>query len=324
MDSCPPLEEIAAFLDGTLTPEDRERITAHLASCESCYEVFAGAVHFQEDDDSAAATKGGVIPFPFAGETDRTGVSLPPTVAPEKVRPRARRWLALAASVLLVPALGFFAWRAVSTPTMALAGLVEQVEGSPGIDEHLYLGETYRSNEAPEYLLPDRPTFLTGVHLLDLRLSLDAGADVDTTDRLLQNLGLALQEVPGMSAVGELYLKSREGQLDRNALSREEEKVQQELSELLDFQFGLWTEAGRLAASTESPEFFGDRNNRRFLSHLFKQTPWVGDDLLEDVPGELQAIQQTWEGGDLTDEDYTALADHFENIIAAYDSSDEP
>jgi hypothetical protein len=40
---CPTDEEIAAFLDGGLAAGERARITAHLAGCESCFEVFAGA-----------------------------------------------------------------------------------------------------------------------------------------------------------------------------------------------------------------------------------------------------------------------------------------
>jgi predicted anti-sigma-YlaC factor YlaD len=41
--SCPTEEEIAVFLDGMVAAGERRRILAHLARCESCYEVFAGA-----------------------------------------------------------------------------------------------------------------------------------------------------------------------------------------------------------------------------------------------------------------------------------------
>ena len=324
MDACPPLEEIAAFLDGMLSPKDRERITAHLASCESCHEVFAATVQFQEEEGSGLGTEGGVVPFPFAGETDRTGVSLPPVVALEKVRLRASRWFAFAASILLAAAVGFFLWRGFfAPPEMVFAGLVEQVEGSTATTEHLYSGETFRSGEAPEYSFAAHPTFLAGVHLFDLRLNLEAEGDAKTTDRLLQSLGLALKEVPGMGPSGELYLQSRQGQLNREALFNQEEEVRQFLSDSPYFQFGLWTEAGRLAALTQSPDFFEDRNNRRFLKHHFKETPWAGDELLEDVPTDLQAIQQIWDSGKLTETEYARLAPHFESIIEAHDTSDE-
>jgi hypothetical protein len=41
--SCPTEEEIAAFFDCMAATGERRRIVAHLARCESCYEVFAGA-----------------------------------------------------------------------------------------------------------------------------------------------------------------------------------------------------------------------------------------------------------------------------------------
>lgn len=344
MDACPPLEEIAAFLDGKLSPEDRERITAHLASCESCYEVFAAAIQFQEDEASEVGTEEGAAPGPFgsksdkpglalhpmrgaapssfACETDIAGDSLPPVAAPE-MRPHSLRWLALAASVLLVTALGFFTWKVFAAPPQViLSRVVEQVEGEMTA-EHVYLGEILRSEESPEYLLADRPAFLTGVHLLDLRSILQAGGDTVKTDQILLKLGNALQEVPSMSDIGKSYHQSRKGQLDHNALLRQEKEVQQFLSDSPHFQFGLWSEAGRLAALTESPEFFNDRNNRRFLDHLFEETPWAGDEVLEDVPTDLHEIQRIWNAGKPTREDYQALATHFENIIRAYDTSDE-
>jgi hypothetical protein len=333
MDTCPPDEEIAAFLDDMLSPEDRERITAHLASCESCYEVFAGAIHFHEDEGSGVDTTGGVIPFPFAGETDRTGVSLPPVGASEKV-PRASRWLALAASILVVPALGFLAWRTLSPPpTMEVAQLVEPVKDDAGVTSYLYQNQkaTYRSGGESESILWERPSFMAGVYLIDLRLSIQF-EDVDSAEHALQDLGSALKDIPMMGPAAESYFQLRDklepesvGSLRRLVPEtlRAERGLEENLSAFDSFSFGLWAEAGRLAASTHSPEFFKDRNNRRFLSHLFKQTPWAWDEFLEEVPGDLQAIQQIWEAGDLDSEDYSALSDHFKNIIDAYNSSDE-
>src|SRR5690349_13654604 len=103
MDACPPLEDIAAFLDGiTLSPEERARITEHLARCESCYEVFAGAVHFQEEEGDSSAEDtdgGGVLPFPLVEEKKREKHARAEPARPPR---RALRWLPLAASVVLV------------------------------------------------------------------------------------------------------------------------------------------------------------------------------------------------------------------------------
>lgn len=321
MGACPPLEEIAAFLDGMLSPEDRERITAHLASCESCYEVFAGAAQFQEYERSEADTGEVVVQGPFGGETDRAGVSLPPTPELGKVRPRGPQWFALAASILLATALGFFAWRAfLSPPEMVFAGLLKQVEEA-NTPTQFYKRETLRSLDDPEYLFPDRPIFMTGVHLFDLRLSLQMAGGAETTERLLQDLDKMLKEIPVEVDFSGLY---QQGNVDRDVLLEKEAEIQDAVSGSIYFQFGLWTEAGRLAALTHSSEFFETRNNRRFLDYLFKETPWEGDESLEGVPTDLEAIQQIWERKDLTPEDYVDLERHFHSIIKAYDTSDEP
>jgi hypothetical protein len=47
---CPDTEDIAAFLDGMLPANQRQRILYHLAICHRCYEVLAGAARFLEDE----------------------------------------------------------------------------------------------------------------------------------------------------------------------------------------------------------------------------------------------------------------------------------
>lgn len=332
MDTCPSSEEIAAFLDGMLSPEDRERITAHLASCESCYEVFAGAAEFQEHElEEDTEELEDVIQGPFGGETDRTGVSRPPMVAPEKVRPRAPRWLALAASILVIPALGFLAWRAFQTePRIVLADVAQLLEEDSRIPALLFDRRDYRSGE--EDSLGQRSWFMAGVHILDLRLSLEAEEPARTAE-ILQDLAARLGEIPMMDSLSQQFsedsvsLKERPRELRTliPALQQRERETEETLSavEILDFPFGLWTEAGRLAALTRSLEFFEDQTNRRFLNRLFDETPWAGDDLLEDVPTDLQTIQEIWDAGELTDAEYDTLATHFESIIRAYDTPDD-
>src|SRR5688500_13958296 len=64
-DTCPDLEEIAAFLDGKLSGAERARTVAHLAECESCYEIFAGAARFQlDEEDSVQENAPAPIAFP--------------------------------------------------------------------------------------------------------------------------------------------------------------------------------------------------------------------------------------------------------------------
>lgn len=44
---CPAPETIGALVDGVLSDRDRDEVTMHLASCESCYFVFTEAARFK-------------------------------------------------------------------------------------------------------------------------------------------------------------------------------------------------------------------------------------------------------------------------------------
>ena len=47
VEPCPDLETIAAYLDGQLPQDERERVAAHLAECETCYFVFTEAAQIR-------------------------------------------------------------------------------------------------------------------------------------------------------------------------------------------------------------------------------------------------------------------------------------
>jgi len=315
MDSCPPLEDIAAFLDGTLSAKERERITEHLARCESCYEVFAGAVHFQIEDPPAEDTGGrGVIPFPLADTKDR---------APRRIP----RWLLLAASVVLVAGIGFFTWRLLEPPKITLAGMVEPIEEKAGISNVLYGKDPTRGSGQPADVDWDRPAFLVGVHLIDLRLSVNDD-NVNAAASHLQDVGSELKEIPLLGDLGERCSNEYLALKDAAALEQFarklpglEKEIEQYLTDDPSFPFGLWIEGGRLAAKVKSPDFFERRDNRRFLSSLLKNPPSEGDESLETVPGNLKGIQQIWDQGDFSEKDYDDLAKHFESVIKAYESS---
>jgi predicted anti-sigma-YlaC factor YlaD len=107
---CPTDEELAAFLDGMLSESERARVVAHLADCESCYEIFAGVVHFQQDSASLEQ-EGTVVPFPSKkdGEGARSG----------------RWWIPAAAAAVLAVGVGFAGYQAfVAPPEIAVKNLM--------------------------------------------------------------------------------------------------------------------------------------------------------------------------------------------------------
>lgn len=319
-DACPPLEDIAAFLDGTLPPGDRARITEHLARCESCYEVFAGAAHFLEETAAEGTDRRGVLPFPFTGEENDRDLR------------RTSRWLPLAASIVLAAGLGWWAgWRLFfAPPDITLATVIEPIEEEAFEPGDLYASEVVRGPDEDVSLSSTGPEFMTGVHLVDLRWSVRSG-DVDATADRLQALGSELQDVIGLLGMSQRsvdeYLRMKTpADLDRFAaeLPAWERELEEALSGSLPFQFGLWSEAGRLAALTESAAFFDRRSNRRFLSHLQKTLPGqLPPEVEEPVLRELQAIERTWSAGDLSRETFQGLAVSFEKIIRWIDNSEE-
>jgi CHAT domain-containing protein len=87
---CPDAESLAAYLDGQLFPEQRERLEEHAAACDGCATALADAIRFQ------------------GAEVQE--VEEPPVVGP-KTGLWGRRWVAAAAAVamLAVPAAAWFA-----------------------------------------------------------------------------------------------------------------------------------------------------------------------------------------------------------------------
>ncbi|HXT23070.1 MAG TPA: zf-HC2 domain-containing protein, partial [Thermoanaerobaculia bacterium] len=49
--ACPDSETLAAYLDGRLFPEQRDRLEEHLAGCDACGTALADAVRFQSATD---------------------------------------------------------------------------------------------------------------------------------------------------------------------------------------------------------------------------------------------------------------------------------
>ena len=87
MAPCPDAERLAAYLDGQLFPEQRERVEEHLAACEACANAVAESVRFQ------------------------SLTSLPPPAAAVRAEARSHRW-AVAAGVLALVSVPTMAWLA--------------------------------------------------------------------------------------------------------------------------------------------------------------------------------------------------------------------
>jgi hypothetical protein len=327
---CPTDEELAAFLDGTLTKAERERITAHLVECESCYEIFAGAVHFQQDAPATEQERT-VVPFPSNKDGGRPI--------------RRRWWIPAAAAAVLAVGFGLAAYRTLAEPNMETAELIESLQSKPAAADQPGPFSTYRGlgHGGSTSWDSDPPSFKVGVLFVDLRIGWTKGRDQKAAD-LLGQISQELDHMVAMSDRSKSYaadaeqirhhgvdalgspaagLKTREAELDKDLARR-------------SFDFGKWAEAGRLFALTQTPDFFKSRDNRRFLSIILRKKeedkkardtskPREEDDFTaageheDEVVDHLRAIAALWDGGDLRAGSYKKLADHFAEIIRQYD-----
>src|SRR5262245_31221058 len=97
------LEDLAAYIEGKLSSAERAAITAHLADCDECFQVFAEAVRVgQEEEDVAAADVPGGDPPPRPFEWRRAARS-----------GRPARWLPAAIAAVLVLGVGAAVYRSL-------------------------------------------------------------------------------------------------------------------------------------------------------------------------------------------------------------------
>jgi len=295
-ETCPPLEDIAAFLDGKLSERERARVVAHLADCESCYAVFSGAARFQLEEEEPAA----VIPL-------RRRTSL--------------RWaLPLAAVLVLGLATIPLYLRYSRMPVMLSAELVD-----PAALKDVPTDWTDDKRGGPE----DAPALdtgpsevLLGANLVDLRLNL-ARDDREQALNVLSRIngimgGLLFVKEPAAfyeKAHGDLYERKRTPE----EVTEEAARVEAELTEIYSdtpyLPLGKWTEAGRLSALAGNTAFFEDRDNRRFPGWLLRN---AAEDLDEDVVPTLKRIRGILEDSDPSELPHEDLAKQFKGILDHY------
>jgi hypothetical protein len=315
-ETCPPLEDLAAFLDGKLSERERTRVIAHLADCESCYAVFAGAAQFQleeEDEEENAPGKPAEV------------AAVPEVVAPVVPFPRktAVRWaLPLAALLVLGLATIPLYLRYSQMPQIVAADLVDPRSATA---EPWSEGDTRGEGDLGEAY--DAYEFLVGVQLVDLHLTL---ARNDGPQKVLDVLSRINKYMAGFVVApeeAEFYDQAREHILaGKPPADLSEDAARQEASltqtmEKIDsayLAFGKWTEAGRLAAVDQQAAFFDDGDNRRFLDWLIRNEE---DQHLEGgVVRALKEIRGILEDRDRQTLPYDALRERSIAILRHYEN----
>ncbi|MDY7092218.1 MAG: zf-HC2 domain-containing protein [Acidobacteriota bacterium] len=250
---CSSPEDLAAFVDGAVSPEERARIVAHLDTCEACFETVA----------AAAAV---------ADELEVEGLATPPqdgSAGEGGSNPGGRSWfwytsLPLAATALLVALF----WTSVAPWSSDGDGeppnaedLVAAIAGGSSLPSSLTEAEnpwedkaweTSRGHSRDEMARE----FRLGAQLLALRATLkidDPEVRRERAGTALRALLDPLEETGLMEVTGLTREDLRKDLVDtdnpRAALARLDELEHDlEQSPSSHFYYGRWARAGQLAA----------------------------------------------------------------------------
>lgn len=314
--NCSTAEELACYIDGTLSAEEAARVTEHLASCESCFEVYSGVLRFQLE---SAAEGGDVIPFP----TSRWRKVTEP------------RWAVSSLAALLLIGLGggYFYFLAPPAP-LVTAGLTAPFQGETGLAESFWRGEVTRGPgdvEPGNELPPDTAAFRTGVQIVNLQVSLRNDDGLTTTGVVIPAILGTLKDQIGTGGLQKSYEGitsaiengKKTGQPTPRDLLPQASRLATESRSYLDplyFDLGQWVEAGRIAAFSHNPAFFQQSDSSQtFLRRaLWRDRLGRKDSKLpQGSRKELEAIQQILDKGDLQPADYVKLKNHFDEILKA-------
>jgi hypothetical protein len=312
-ETCPPLEDIAAFLDHKMAGEERDRFMAHLVDCEECYPVFADSARFMLEEEG------------FLEEPPAPAEAAPPVAPVVPLRRKgagAPRWaLPLAAVLVLGLATIPLYIQASGKPEMLSAELVDPAALQNVPTESVW-NQDKRGEPDPGGIDQSPFEFLVGVHLVDLRFTLARGDKEETMNVLARISGhmkglLFVQEQAGFyeKAVADLD----QGRRTLTEVAAEAERVEAELTknfeEFPHLAFGKWAEAGRLSAKAKNPAFFEDRDNRRFPGWLLRNAE---EDLGEEIAPRVKRIRGIFDDSDPSKLPYEDLEKQFEAILQHY------
>jgi hypothetical protein len=325
-DTCPSLEDLAAFLDGKLSGDERARVVTHLADCPRCYEVFAESARFQlyeeEEKEDDPPEMVDVPPELVASQARENVVPFP--------RTQVFRWVSSIAAVLAVSLAAIPLYKQYYTmPELSSAELVNPAVQEGAVQDPFWDDKVERGGPGEDVGLASIPhEVLLGAHAFDLHLSLGR----DDSDKALNDLAGISTHIGEMGLLPEqdeayaaIQKKIAEGQ-PAKGLIREAERVEASLPVEEDpfIAFGKWVEAGRLSALAESPDFFKSSKNRKFLRVFLRQER----EFLEadpEVVKALKEIRETLAEADPSSLPYKDLNGLFESILTYYfDQSKQP
>lgn len=321
---CPSAEELAAYIDGVLGPEEAARVTEHLADCEDCFEVYSESVRFLLDPPEPDSGKTeNVVPFVPPAH------SAPPAPLPAR-RGGARKWYPVAAVLAVGVGAGTYIHLLAPPPELTPAQVAASLPSQPALLSGFWEGRTTRGsggNEDAAEPIEEAP-FRMGVQLLNLEVALKAGNGGVAQNVIARIYGLLDGQLFSdelkkdyteiTAALNDPKKKTREFLPEASRLAAQTREMF--LGDEASLDFGQWVETGYLAALVRNPAFFQQGENLSFLRRfLWRERLGLGETRLDPKAREsLGEIAKTVSKGDLTDADYEDLRKRFEEILEIY------
>jgi hypothetical protein len=324
--SCPTAEELACYIDGTLTPEEAARVTEHLTSCESCFEVYSEVLQFQLEPGPRAEREN-IVSLPASGR-QKAAEKVAPFPTAWRQKKRRAEWATVSSlAALLLIGLGFGVYSYLLAPPSGL--ITAEVTGpfqtrAAALSEKLWMGPRSRGGGDQEEQQLREASFEVGVQLVNLQISLEANGVKNSQDAV-SGIYRALKTQPFTDDLQTSY-KELTGAIEsakspRNLLPKASQlaKESRDYLDPLFLDLGQWVAAGWLAADSQDPAFFRLSESQSFLRRVLwrDRLGFKDSKLPENNRKELDAISEILAKGDLQPDDYATLKTHFDNILKA-------
>lgn len=294
---CLAAEVLATFAEGRLAGEERARVLAHLAGCADCREVLAETVAFLdedgwEEDETAAATEGKVVPGPWQRLMPGLGT--------------------LAA--MLVVGIGVVAFWSDLTGLIGddpvdrvqLASRLDWAEVPDDAPGPVF-GGTVRGDGDGERPIEPEALVRIGAALLDLEVAARAGEEPwgdrrDALRREFVQLEFAQAWVLSVEA------------LEPDGLTDLEDRLREWVDDDAVFvDLGLWAEAGRLATLAGDLETLRSEEMVEFVPTA-RRSNLLRTDLPSEARSALETVVDVLTRG-ASDEDLGPLQKQFEDVL---------